>query len=163
MALQKASGLCEETIHRAAVGEQLTEATATKIADAMQMSLEDVFDIHEGKTRMSTTVQHYMRLISSMFTTAVQWKYLTDNPASRVGLPKMDSAEQIVLTLEEAQTMLELLEQEPIHHRTAITVLLLTGMRREEVMGLRWRHLDFEEHAHCVETPQMPTKSPGIS
>ena len=81
VALQKASGLCEEIIHRAAVGEQLTEATATKIADAMQMSLEDVFDIHEGETRMNTTVQHYMRLISSMFTTAVQWKYLTDNPA----------------------------------------------------------------------------------
>ena len=71
VALQKASGLCEETIHRAAVGEQLTEATATKIADAMQMPLENVFDIHKGKVRMNTTVRHYMRLISSMFTTAV--------------------------------------------------------------------------------------------
>ena len=72
----------------------------------LQMPLEDVFDIHEGKTRMNTIVRQYMRLISSMFTMAVQWKYLTDNPADRVGLPKMDSAEQIVLTLEEAQTML---------------------------------------------------------
>ena len=44
-----------------------------------------------------------------------------------------------MLTLEEAQTMLELLEKEPIHHRTAITVLLLTEKRREEVMGLRRR------------------------
>ena len=52
---------------------------------------------------MNTIVRQYMRLISSMFTMAVQWKYLTDNPAARVGLPKMDSAEQIVLTLEEAQ------------------------------------------------------------
>lgn len=151
VALQKASGLCEETIHRAAVGEQLTEATATRIADAMQMPMEDVFDAHEGKVRMNTTVRHYMRLISSMFTTAVQWKYLTDNPAARVGLPKMDSAEQIVLSLEEAQTMLELLEKEPIHHRTAITVLLLTGMRREEVMGLRWRHLDFTDNLISIE------------
>ena len=67
------------------------------------MPLEDVFDIHEGKTRMNTIVRQYMRLISSMFTMAVQWKYLTDNPDARVGLPKMDSAEQIVLTLEEAQ------------------------------------------------------------
>ena len=57
------------------------------------MPLEDVFDIHEGKTRMNTIVRQYMRLISSMFTMAVQWKYLTDNPADRVGLPKMDSAE----------------------------------------------------------------------
>ena len=32
--LQKSSGLCEETIHRAAVGEQLTETTVTRIADA---------------------------------------------------------------------------------------------------------------------------------
>ena len=71
------------------------------------MPLEDVFDVHEGKTRMNTTVRHYMRLISSMFTTAIQWKYLTDNPDARVGLPKMDSAEQIVLTLEEAQQMAE--------------------------------------------------------
>ena len=34
VALQKSSGLCEETIHRAAVGEPLTETTVTRIADA---------------------------------------------------------------------------------------------------------------------------------
>ena len=151
VALEKATGLSDETIRCASKGMQVTSATASKIADAMQMPLEDVFDVHEGQTRMNTTVRHYMRLISSMFSTAVQWQYLTDNPVSRVGLPKKDSAEQIVLTLEEAQQMLELLENEPIRHRTAITVLLLTGMRREEVMGLRWRHLDFEEHLISIE------------
>ena len=54
------------------MGEQLTEATVTRIADAMQIPLENMFDVHEGKVRMNTTVRHYMRLIFSMFTTAVQ-------------------------------------------------------------------------------------------
>ena len=144
VALQQATGLCEDTISRATKKSKVSRETAQKIADAMGMNLSDVFVKKEGKPRSGNTVRHYMRLVSSVFTKAVEWQYIDSNPAARVGLPKKGSQEQPVLTVEEAQYMLELLDKEPVHYRTAVTVLLMTGMRREELLGLHWRNLDYE-------------------
>ena len=150
-ALQQATGLCEDTISRATKKSKVSKETAQKIADAMGMSLSDVFVKKEGKPRSGNTVRHYMRLVSSVFTKAVEWQYIDSNPAARVGLPKKGSQEQPVLTVEEAQYMLELLDKEPIHYRTAVTVLLMTGMRREELLGLHWRNLDYENQLIAIE------------
>ena len=92
-----------------------------------------------------------MRLVSSVFTKAAEWQCIDSNPAARVGLPKKGGQEQPVLTVEEAQYMLELLDKEPIHYRTAVTVLLMTGMRREELLGLHWRNLDYENQLIAIE------------
>ena len=92
-----------------------------------------------------------MRLVSSVFTKAAEWQCIDSNPAARVVLPKKGSQEQPVLTVEEAQYMLELLDKEPIHYRTAVTVLLMTGMRREELLGLHWRNLDYENQLIAIE------------
>ena len=51
--------------------------------------------------------------------------------------------------------LLELLEEQPIYYRTAIAVLLFTGMRRGELLGLTWEDIDFEKQTiHICRTLQ---------
>lgn len=39
--------------------------------------------------------------------------------------------------------MLHALQKEPYHWRMLITVALTTGLRRSELLGLQWKHIDF--------------------
>lgn len=46
---------------------------------------------------------------------------------------------------------MELLEDQPIYYRTAVTVLLFTGMRRGELMGLVWSDIDFNHNTITIQ------------
>ena len=51
---------------------------------------------------------------------------------------------------QEARRLLELLQKEPIPYRTAITLDLLSGLRRGELLGLRWKDVDFENETVTI-------------
>ena len=46
----------------------------------------------------------------------------------------------------DARRLLELLQEEPIRWRAVITFDLLSGLRRAELMGLRWQDVDLDAH-----------------
>lgn len=58
--------------------------------------------------------------------------------------------------------MLNLLENEPIQYRTMLTVLLFTGLRRGELLGLEWQDINFEDKTITVERSSLCTKEKGI-
>lgn len=43
----------------------------------------------------------------------------------------------------EVEQMLRALQREPYHWRVMVTLALTTGLRRGELLGLEWKHLDF--------------------
>lgn len=50
----------------------------------------------------------------------------------------------------DARRLLELLQQEPIRWRTIITFDLLSGLRRGELLGLRWCDVDLDQRMICI-------------
>ena len=48
------------------------------------------------------------------------------------------------MTLEQVAHLLELLQNEPEDMRCMITLLLYTGLRRSELLGLEWKDIDFQ-------------------
>ena len=82
----------------------------------------------------------------------MEWQYIPANPAARVKAPRAKRDEGKYLDDIQSIRLLELLEDQPIYYKTAITVLLFTGMRRSELLGLEWKDIDFAKQTisiHC--------------
>jgi len=66
------------------------------------------------------------------------------NTAERVKPPKSTKSEALYLDEKQAIELIDLIQDEPINYKTAVEVLLFTGMRRGELLGLQWADIDFD-------------------
>lgn len=88
--MTKAAGIGGRSMTCICAGQGVSRATAEKVASAAGLPFSKAFTEHarEGGKLNGNTVQHYHRMLSSVFTKAVQWGIVQDNPAKRAEPPK---------------------------------------------------------------------------
>lgn len=113
-----------------------------------------------GGLSAKTIVEHH-RLISTILDQACKEQLIPFNPASRATLPKVSKKEVNYFQPEEVAAIREALEKEQIEveqaeedkpgskkniikWRTITELLIMTGARRGEILGLKWSAVDFE-------------------
>lgn len=142
------SGLSGAPVGRLIHGQQVSYDTAKRVSVACRREMSALFEpVNAGATMSANSIQHYHRLISSILSTAVAWQIIYANPCSRVKPPKIQHKEAQYLDDKQAARLLELLAQLPADQMdflTAVTTLLFTGMRRSELLGLRWSDIDMK-------------------
>jgi integrase len=94
-----------------------------------------------AKQLKPATVLKAVAIVKEMFKHAVQWGYLDANPALYIERPRVEIEEMEILTPPEIRRLFEAAE-EPV--RTLLLCAVLTGMRRGELLGLKWEDIDFE-------------------
>jgi integrase len=95
------------------------------------------------------TVNRCLQILKRMLNLAIDWGYLGDNPARKVKLfSEKDNLKERILAGDEET---RLLEAAPEYLRPIVIVALKTGMRRGEILHLRWRAVDFERRVIKVE------------
>ena len=93
-----------------------------------------------------TTIAHAFKVLSNMFNFAKLERILKENPCSFVKKkPTEKPDEKEYFTLEEMDYVKELLSTTNIRLKTAMFIIMDTGCRREELLGLTWRDIDFEK------------------
>lgn len=88
-----------------------------------------------------------------------------ENPCRNVTLPKPNTKERDIYTIEEAQQMLELFEKEDkcnFKYVVFFTIALYTGLRKGELLGLEWKDFDFERKLMTVCRSSLWTKEKGV-
>ncbi len=80
-------------------------------------------------------------LLKGIFKHAQIWGYLSHNPASLVQRPRVEQKEMDFLTPDEIRLFLKNVDSS--HHCMMLTAVL-TGMRRGELLGLKWGDIDWE-------------------
>jgi integrase len=84
---------------------------------------------------------------------------LSNNPAKGVKLYKGETKERFLSAVEVARLSdtLTAMEAEGLNKNAAAAVrlLLLTGCRKDEILSLKWEHVDFERH--CLRLPDSKT------
>ncbi len=92
------------------------------------------------ETLSRRTVQYHYRIIREALQHAIHWKLLAFNPANNCKSPKVSSPEVVVPDL---KTIDRLIDADTPDHPLIVTALF-TGMRRGELLGLRWSDINWE-------------------
>jgi integrase len=87
-----------------------------------------------------TTVNRDLEALRHMLFWAVDEGFLTANPLHRVRMVSERRKPRLMVTVEEEG---KLLQAAAPHLRSIVTFALDTGMRRGEILGQRWEHVDF--------------------
>lgn len=169
--LAELSGISSTTVSTACKENgHISIESAEKIVDALKMPLTKVFQIQKETGGFSSkTILHHHRLISSILAQATRDRLVSFNVADKnyMKAPKLEHSEADFLDDEQVRQVLELLDKEPIKWKTAMYLLIFSGIRRGELMGLEWSNIDFENRViHIKRTSQyvqhmgIITKSP---
>src|SRR5450755_2054262 len=81
-------------------------------------------------------------IMSAVFNHAVRWEWLDVNPIRMVRQSAKRTRMPIVLSIEQIAALLRILK-EPM--RTMVFLAVFTGLRVGELLGLKWKDIDFQK------------------
>ena len=90
----------------------------------------------------ANTVIHYHAVLRKALQYAVKNEMIPENPADRVDRPKKDRYVASFYSREELAALFEATKDDPI--AVVIQLAAYYGLRRSEVLGIRWSAVDFE-------------------
>lgn len=93
-----------------------------------------------GKTLSAATLIKHHNLLRSALSQAVKWQTIARNVADAVDPPRARRKEMRALTGPEVHRLLEACEDTPWH--PMFHTLTWTGLRRSELLGIRWKDVD---------------------
>lgn len=164
--LAKLAGVVPSTIAAATrPSGRISPDSAHKIADALHLPIHNVFKITKSNESLSEkTILHHHRLISAILSQATRDHLIPYNIADRnyTKAPRVARKEATFLEDYEAQEVISKLALEPIKWRTATMLLIYSGMRRGELMGLEWKDIDFEHQVIHISRASQYVSSLGI-
>lgn len=116
----------------------------------------------DGQSLSVSTAQYIYRVLRNILQRATDWKIINSNPAADVNKPsERDQIEKEANVYDEKEVkhLLELVQDELPQWRVFITLALAAGLRRGELLGLEWSHIDLEKGT--IQVKQIITKGSG--
>ena len=122
---------------------------AHRLADLRPMHIQGFYSEamrdgrRDGKGGLSAqTVLHFHRLLHKTLAQAVKWQLLARNPADAVDPPKPEKKSMRALDEGETAELLRYVEGSLLYMPVLLAVT--TGLRRGEILALRWQDIDMD-------------------
>ena len=103
--------------------------------------------LRKGQTLSSKTVHNYHALLSSVFTSAMEEKLITANPAFKTRLSRGIKHEGVFLSSDEFATLLHFVDE---RYKRFVLFLVGSGCRWGEATAVTWRDIDLNARPATV-------------
>lgn len=116
-----------------------------------ELTTEDIQEFYSAQLeRVSTnTVIHYHAVIHRALKYAVKIKTIQSNPAVNVERPRKEKFIGSFYDKKEINTLFDIIQGHPLE--VAIKLAAFYGLRREEIIGLKWTAIDFENNTLTIQ------------
>jgi len=111
------------------------------------------------------SVKNNYSLLRSILQKAVQWEYISQNPAVNMELPKPKPHEAGFYTDEQVSKLLDVLsmvDEKHLNYVVAILLGLFGGLRRGEICGIDEKDVDFEKGVIKIRQTRMVYGEGGL-
>jgi integrase len=112
-----------------------------------------------GGALSARTVRHLYRVLRAALEDGVKLDLLSRNVADAVSPPRLDNAEIEILNADQIAAVLDALKDSCSRLRPIVSLALATGMRRGELLALRWSDVDLGQSVLKVERSLEETKA----
>lgn len=102
-----------------------------------------------GKPLAPKTIKNIVLNLSAAMKKAVMLELISKNPCENLTLPKLQRFQPDVYSMEEVETMLNCAKGTSMYLPLMIEICI--GLRRGELLALKWHHIDFENGILSVE------------
>lgn len=119
------------------------EALGITMAELRPPHIQQLIDRIFAEGCNGTTAQRYYAVLKRALQVAVRQEILPGNPADRVDRPRKNQFHGSVYTAQQVKTLLDESAQDEIFLPVFLSAYY--GLRRSEVLGLRWSAVDFKQ------------------
>ena len=99
----------------------------------------------KNKGASEKSQENYKTVISNTYKYAIDNEYVFENPCKDIKIVKKETKPRQKYTVEEVQTILNLMADKPLKYFVFHILALFCGFRRGELLGLEWKDISFEE------------------
>ena len=115
-----------------------------------------------GKPLSPKSIRHQYVTLNTIFEYAEKQEMISKNPMRKVEAPKKQKKPVDALTQEQAAQLFKLLPSLPLDFRCILLLLITTGIRRGECMGLQWGDIDETAGTIRIERNVSYTPESGV-
>ena len=115
-----------------------------------------------GKPLSPKSVRHQYGVLNQIFSYAERHELITKNPMRLVDTPHQEKKPVDALSPEQATYFFLALKSCPLDLRCILQLLVTTGIRRGECMGLQWRDIDEQASTIRIERSISYTPQNGV-
>ena len=102
-----------------------------------------------GKPMAPKTIKNIFLNLSAAMKKAVMLELIPKNPCDNITMPKLERFQPDIYSMEEVEHMLDCAKGTSMYLPLMIEVCI--GLRRGELLALKWKHIDFEDGYLTVE------------
>ena len=125
--------------------------------------MSNEYKTERDKPLAPKTVRHYYNVLGMLFAYAEKQGMIAANPMLKVDAPKKDKKPVDALTQEQAQQFFRALADSPLDFHCMLHLLLTSGIRRGECLGLKWKDLDEQRATLTIERSAVYTPETGTT
>lgn len=120
--------------------------------NSMYREMQEIPGVKTHRLPSAKTILEHHRFVSMVLEEAFKQSILIVNVAKRATPPKVKHKDVNFYDDETARAILAAADQEPLKWQTIVYLLLFSGVRKGELLGLKWPLVDFQESTISIRS-----------